>query len=871
MKDVIDVKQEPKKETLEIKNEQKNMLEKIFGRDEAMEECLKYFNGDTLAAEVWISKYAMKNGDGQLLELSPVDMHKRMAKEFSKIEKKYDINLNGEAKLLSEYGQKRQFLSEERIMGYFEKFKYIIPQGSVMASLGNHRIFASLSNCIVLPELQDSYAGICYADQQLVQLMKRRCGVGLDISTLRPEGMTVSNAAGSSTGAVSFMDRFSNSTREVAQSGRRGALMITMDINHPESEKFATIKQDLKKVTGANISLKLSDEFMNAVNKGAEYVQKFPVNSDKPKFTKKVKAAELWDTIVKCAHNTAEPGLIFWDRQHWYSTSSVYPQYKNISTNPCSEIAMGADSCRLIALNLFGCVKNPFTKNAEFDYEKLYEIAYEAQRLMDNLVDLELECIDRIIGKIKNDSDPEHIKAIELNTWNTLYESGKNGRRTGLGFTALADTMAALGYKFDSNKSAEIIEEMMKMKCKAEFDSSIDMAIERGKFVGFDTEIEKTSHFVQMLKKELPSVYDRMMKHGRRNVSISTVAPNGTLSIVAQTSSGIEPVFMMSYMRRKKINPADKDAKVDFTDAMGDKWQEFEVFHPKVKMWLEVTGKSDIKESPYAGATAEELDWKQRIKIQSIVQKYTTHSISSTINLPENIAPEKVSEIYMKSWEMGLKGITVYRSGSRSGVLISKEQKQEIEANKYFSEHNAPKRPKALDADVIQFINDGEKWIGFMGLLDGKPYEIFTGKLDDFQIPSYVESGKITRYKVINRKGEKVSRYDFSFIDKNNEEISIEGLNKSFDHNYWNYSKMISGILRHGMPLPYTIDLVSSLNLGAESLNTWKAGVARMIKKYIKDGTSAKDTKCPECGDEKGLVYEEGCLKCKSCGNSKCS
>lgn len=866
MKETIEL--EAKEKGLPTKNETKV---KTFSKEDVMLACLEYFNGDTLAAEVWINKYAVKNDQGELLEMTPSDMHLRMAKEFARIENKYDVHLNGKTKLLSEYGQKRGQLNEEKIYQYFDRFKYIIPQGSVMASLGNNKVFASLSNCIVLPELHDSYAGICYADQQLVQLMKRRCGVGLDLSTLRPAGMSVSNAAGSSTGAVSFMDRFSNSTREVAQSGRRGALMLTIDIRHPESENFALVKQDLKKVTGANISLKLGDEFMNAVKTNGEYTHKFPIDSDRPTFTKTVKAKELWDTIVKCAHNTAEPGLIFWDRQHWYSTSSVYPQYKNISTNPCSEIAMGADSCRLIALNLFGCVKNPFTKNAEFDYEKFYEVTYEAQRLMDNLVDLELECIERILGKIKKDDAPEHVKAIETKTWQTLYESGKNGRRTGLGFTALADTMAALGYKFDSNKSSEIIEEMMKTKCRAEFDSSIDMAIERGVFVGFDQTIEETSHFVQMMKKELPEVFERMMKHGRRNVSISTVAPNGSLSIIAQTSSGIEPVYMMSYTRRRKINPNDKDVKVDFTDAMGDKWQEYEVFHPKVKMWMDVTGKQDSKESPYAGATAEELDWIKRIKIQSIVQKYTTHSISSTINLPENIAPEKVSDIYMKSWEMGLKGITVYRSGSRSGVLVSKEQKKEMDANKYFQEHHAPKRPKSLDADVIRFVNGGEKWIGFVGLLDGRPYEIFTGNFEQFPIPSYVENGKIRRSKVINKKGESVSKYDFVFNDKEGEEIVVENLNKSFDSEYWNYSKMISGILRHGMPLSYATDLISNLNLGEESLNTWKAGVVRMIKKYIKDGTSAKDTKCPDCGDEKGLVYEEGCLKCKSCGASKCS
>jgi ribonucleoside-diphosphate reductase alpha chain len=843
---------------------------KSYTREEIMTELLIYFNGDVMASEVWLNKYCLKNNKGELFELTPVDMHRRMAREFFITDNKYNIELNGKSKSLSTYGQNRKHLTEDKIFEYFDKFKYIIPQGSVMASLGNPFVFASLSNCIVLPEIYDSYGGVMYSDQQLSQLMKRRCGVGIDISNLRPSDAAVSNFAGSSTGAVSFMERFSNTTREVAQSGRRGALMITIDVNHPDVEKFAVIKHDLKKVTGANISIKLSDEFMSAVQKDENYTLKFPVNSKNPSVIKVVKAKELWNTIVASARNNAEPGLIFWDKQHFYSTSSLYPQYKNVSTNPCAEIAMGADSCRLIALNFFGCVVNPFTKDAKFDYEKLYEVTYEAQRLMDDLVDLELECVNNILKKIDNDPEPDFIKETERKTWQLLYDNGKNGRRTGLGFTALADVIAALGYKFDSNKSLEIVDKIMKTKCEAEFDSSIDMAIERGKFTGFDEKIEEQSEFVQMLKKELPHVYERMIKHGRRNVSISTVAPNGSLSIIAQTSSGVEPVFMLSYKRRRKINPADKDVKVDFVDDMGDKWQENEVFHEKLKLWKQVTGKNDIKESPYFGSTAEEINWNKRVKMQSIIQKYITHSISSTINLPEEITVESVSEIYMKSWEMGLKGITVYRAGSRSGVLISTEEKKKIETDKYFSENNAPKRPKSLDSDVIRFVNNGEKWIGFVGMLDGRPYEIFTGNQDNFPIPSYVENGKIKRNKIINKDGEKVSKYDFSFIDKNGEEVLMEGLNNSFSSEYWNYAKMTSGILRHGMPLPYAIDLISSLNLKEESLNNWKAGVCRMLKKYIKDGTKSKDTKCSECGDENGLVFEEGCLKCKSCGYGKC-
>ena len=1211
---------------------------KPYTREEIMATLLEYFNGDVMASEVWLNKYCLKNSKGELFELSPVDMHRRMAKEFFATDSKYNIDLNGKSKSLSVYGQNRKFLTEEKIFEYFDKFKYIIPQGSVMASLGNPFVFASLSNCIVLPEVFDSYGGIMYSDQQLSQLMKRRCGVGIDISTLRPSESEVSNFAGSSTGAVSFMERFSNTTREVAQSGRRGALMITIDVNHPDVEHFAIIKHDLKKVTGANISIKLSDEFMNAVKKDENYTLRFPVNSKNPIFTKVVKAKELWNTIVSSARNNAEPGLIFWDKQHFYSTSSLYPEFKNISTNPCitddswimtnngayqvkdligmqfsavvdgkeylstdegfyctgkkkiyeittnegitlkatanhplkkvvklnrykketdwvevsnlkvgdllninnhnefswtgsgnkevgwllgsllgdgnicngrakleywgetkmelkehavklvknnikyregflgkgtetsvdilerdktsfdstyltkeaekynlksdkilypeiektssdfykgflsgwfdadgtvsgtqkkgvsvrlwstilsnlqvaqrmllrigivstiyenrseagykkmpdgkggskeylcksghelvisneniiifrnivgffdneksnklnnlinsygrklnrerfvvkikeikeigeelvydctvpeisefdanglsvhncAEIAMGADSCRLIAINLFGCVKNPFSPEAEFDYEKFYEVTYEAQRLMDDLVDLELECVNNILKKIDADPEPDFIKETERKTWQLLYDNGKNGRRTGLGFTALADTIAALGFKFDSNESIKVVDKIMKAKCEAEFDSSIDMAIERGKFVVFDTKIEEKSDFVQMLKKELPHVYERMMKHGRRNVSISTVAPNGSLSMIAQTSSGVEPVFMLSYKRRRKINPSDKDAKIDFVDEMGDKWQENDVFHEKLKLWKQVTGKNDLAESPYAGATAPEISWLKRVEMQAVVQKYTTHSISSTINLPEETTVENVSDIYMKSWEMGLKGITVYRAGSRSGVLISNEEKKKIKTDKYFSENNAPKRPKILDSDVIRFTNNGEKWIGFIGMMDGRPYEVFTGKIENFPIPSTVENGKTKRIKVINKKGEKVSKYNFIFVDKNGDEVVVEGLNNSFDPEYWNYAKLVSGILRHGMPLPYAVDLISGLNLADDNLNTWKAGVCRMIKKYIKDGTKAADTKCSDCGDEHGLVFEEGCLHCKSCGSSKC-
>ena len=844
---------------------------KTYSYNEVYENAIRYFNGDELAATTWINKYALKNNEGRFEELSPDDMHIRMAKEFTRIENGYKNKLQTESilKQLSKYGQDREFLNEKKIVNYFKNFKYIIPQGSVMSSLGNKYVFTSLSNCIVLPEIYDSYGGIFYTDQQMAQLFKRRCGVGIDISTLRPEGMRVANAAGTSSGAVTFMERFSNTTREVAQSGRRGALMITMDIAHPDIEKFVKIKQDLSKITGANVSVRLSDEFMKAVNNRTEFILRFPIDSTSPSFTKKIKAADLWDTIIKCAHNTGEPGLIFWDRQHHYSTSSVYPGFKNISTNPCSEIAMqGGDSCRLIALNLFNFIEFPFTSNAKFNYKFFFETTYEAQRLMDDLVDLELEHVERILEKIKSDPEPSKIKEVEEETWKLFYESAKKGRRTGLGFTALADTIAALGLKFDSDEALNEIEKIMRTKCEAEFNSSVDMGIERGKFEGFKPEIENTSAFVQMLKKELPDVYTRMMQFGRRNISLSTVAPTGSLSILAQTSSGVEPVFQLSYKRRKKINPTDTNTKVDFVDQSGDSWQEFNVYHPKLKLWMDATGENDFSKSPYNGATADKIDWLKRIKIQSIVQKYTTHSISSTINLPSDATKEKVGEIYFEAWKQGLKGITVYREGSRSGVLLSKDKKKEDKISPEIIERFSTKRPDKIEAEVVRFTNINEKWIAFVGLINDKPYEIFTGKSDSsFVIPDGIQRGWIIK-NIIN-KGEK--RYDFQYLDKTGTSIIVEGLSRLFNKEYWNYAKLISGALRCGMPIAQVVALIDHLNLNDETINTWKHGVERALKKYIPVGTPVEDRVCPNCGDPNGLVYQEGCTKCRSCGFSECN
>ena len=848
----------------------KNVNTKTFTYEDVLKASIEYFNGDELAATTWMNKYAMTDNDGEFVESSPDDMHNRMAKEFARIENDYTLryDLNGGAKFLSEYGQQRGPLTEEKIYNLFKRFGYIIPQGSVMSSLGNHYKLASLSNCIVVPEMHDSYGGVFYTDQQLAQLFKRRCGVGVDISNLRPSGSKVSNAAGSTSGAVSFMNRFSNTTREVAQNGRRGALMLSMDIAHPDIEDFITIKQDLQKVTGANISIRLSDEFMKAVDNNKQYTHRWPIDSDNPKFTKTINAKELWDTIIKCAHNTAEPGLIFWNRQHWYSTSSVYPGYENTSTNPCSEIAMqGGDSCRLIAINLFKFVENPFTKDAKFNMDNFYRATYEGQRLMDDLVDLEIEAIGRILKKVEDDDEPKNIKGVEKETWELLLKTGKEGRRTGLGFTALADMVAALGMAIDSDKAIAKVEGIMKEKCRAEFDSSIDMSLERGSFVGFDAKIEKTSEFVQMLEKELPEVYNRMMEHGRRNISISTVAPTGTLSMLAQTSSGIEPVFMTHYKRRRKLNEQDREAKVDFIDDTGDKWQEFTVYHHNLKKWMEITGETDITKSPYAGSTAPEIDWDKRVEMQAVVQKYVTHSISSTINLPNDVSLEKVSTLYMDSWKQGLKGITVYRDGSRSGVLVSADDKQDnVLENTEFKETRAPSRPKKLDAKVVRFQNNKEKWIAVVGLMNGRPYEIFTGKTEDvFVVPQVVEYGWVIKTK----KEDGRTQYDFQYEDKEGYKITMGGLSRSFDKEFWNYAKLISGVLRHGMPLHYVVDLIGKMNLYDDNINTWKSGVVRALKTFILDGTKVSDHTCGECGDE-GLVYEEGCLKCVSCGYSKC-
>lgn len=844
---------------------------KRFTREGVLAEALTYFQNDDLAATTWVNKYALRDDKGYLIEKSPADMHRRMAREFARIESNYACLPPYRKALLSTYGRERKALDEARIFDLFDGFRDVVPQGSVMASLGDPYRLASLSNCVVIPSPLDSYGGIFRVDQQLAQLFKRRCGVGFDLSTLRPEGAQVSNAARTSTGAVSFMERFSNTTREVAQKGRRGALMLTMDIAHPDVEKFITIKQDLAKVTGANISVRVSDEFLQAVDADADFTLRWPVDAKTPVITRQVKARELWNTLITCAHRTAEPGVIFWDRQHRYSTSSLYPGFRNESTNPCSEIAMqGGDSCRLIAINLFSFVTDAFTPAARFDQERFAQVSYEAQRLMDDLVDLELEAVDRILAKVNDDPEPDPIKRVERETWELLRDTGRKGRRTGLGFTGLADALAALNLKYDSDAALIATEDIMRTKCRAEFDSSIDMAIERGAFDAFDPAVERMSEFTAMLKEELPDVHARMMTHGRRNISLSTVAPTGTLSLLTRTSSGIEPVYMLGYTRRRKVMPGDKKARVSFTDELGDQWEEFTVHHPRVLDWMQATGKKDTTESPYANATANDIDWHKRVRLQAVVQKYTTHSISSTINLPSTATVEEVGGIYLEAWKEGLKGITVYRDGSRSGVLVANadEKGKGGEGGSGGEQTAHVSRPERLEADVLRFHNETEPWIAVVGLLDGKPYEIFTGKANGgFELPKWVTKGWVVKRKD-HKRGKNI--YDLEYADSDEYRITVQGLSRTFNPEFWNYAILISGMLRQGTPVPHVVDVVANLSLYDATLNTWKNGVVRALTRYIPDGTRATGRKCPECGDADGLYYEEGCLKCKSCGASKC-
>lgn len=851
------------------------MNETTYTYDEAYDATLKYFGGDELAARIWASKYALKDSFGHIYEQTPDDMHHRIAREIARIEKKYPNPM-----------------TEEKIFSLISHFKYIVPQGSPMAGIGNNFQVGSLSNCFVigLTGDPDSYGGIIKIDEEQVQLMKRRGGVGHDLSHIRPKGSPVKNSALTSTGLVPFMERYSNSTREVAQDGRRGALMLTVSIKHPDSEAFIDAKMEQGKVTGANVSVRIDDDFMKAATEGKQYQQKYPVTSDEPIYTKEIDAKKLWEKIVHNAWKSAEPGVLFWDTIIRESVPDCYADlgFRTISTNPCGEIPLCPyDSCRLIAINLYSYVENPFTKDAYFNFDKFKEHIGYAQRMMDDIIDLEMEKIDKILHKITTDPETEEVKETELNLWNKIRTKTLQGRRTGVGTTAEGDMLAALGLRYGTDEATDKSVEVHKTLALAAYGSSVNMAKERGAFEIYDAKREEKNPYINRIKEADPELYKQMVKYGRRNIACLTIAPTGTTSIMTQTTSGIEPVFMPVYKRRRKVNPNDKEVHVDFVDETGDSFEEFIVYHPKFIVWMNVNGlkvRHDytqeeldelVKKSPYYKATSNDVDWVAKVKMQGRVQKWVDHSISVTINLPSDVSEEMVNKLYVEAWKSGCKGCTVYRDGSRSGVLITmkddadekKEQKQE--AHHYMAaEEHILKRPIELDADVVRFQNNKEKWIAFIGLIDNRPYEIFTGIADDEEgifCPKSVNKGKII--KAIDANG--VKRYDFQFINKRGFKTTIEGLSAKFNPEFWNYAKLISGVLRYGMPIEQVLKLVGQLELDNKSINTWKMGVERALKKYLPNGTKASGQKCPNCGQET-LVYQEGCLICTNCGTSRC-
>jgi ribonucleoside-diphosphate reductase alpha chain len=844
---------------------------KVYSFDEALVDATKYFKGDELAANVWINKYALKDSEGNIYESNPDQMHRRLAKEIARVENKY----------ANPY-------SEEDIYDVLKGFTHIVPQGGPMTGIGNNYQIGSLSNCFVIGNdgSSDSYGGVMKIDEEQVQLMKRRGGVGHDLSHIRPKGSPVKNSALTSTGIVPFMERYSNSTREVAQDGRRGALMLSVSIKHPDAEQFIDAKMDGTKVTGANVSVKIDHDFMKAVKAGTEYKQQYPINSDSPKYTNSVDAKKLWDKIIHNAWKSAEPGILFWDTIANESIPDCYADlgFKTVSTNPCGEIPLCPyDSCRLLAVNLYSYVENPFTEGATFNYEKFNQHVGMAQRIMDDIVDLELEKVNKIIEKIESDPEGEDVKHTELNLWKKIKTKAIQGRRTGVGITAEGDMLAALGYKYGTPEATTFSTDIHKKLALAAYRSSVTMAKDRGPFPIYDSMREEKNPMINRIKEADPALYEDMVKYGRRNIALLTIAPTGTTSLMTQTSSGIEPVFMVSYKRRRKVNPNDAQARVDFVDEVGDSWEEYSVFHHKFNTWLEVNGydvdevstmsagdlNTIIAKSPYHGATANDVDWVEKVNLQGSVQKWIDHSISVTVNVPNDCPEEMVSKIYQTGWESGCKGITVYRDGSRSGVLISDDEKKEEEEDQIISkflETTAPKRPEKLEAEIIQFNNEKEKWIAVIGLLDGRPYEIFTGGAEEsFAILSQVSNGWVIKSKSDDGK----TRYDFQYEDSHGYKTTIEGLSRTFNKEYWNYAKLISGVLRHGMPLSFVVDMVNNLHLNDETLNTWKKGVARSLKKFIPDGTKPAENVCPSCS-EAALVYEEGCLNCKSCGHSKC-
>jgi ribonucleoside-diphosphate reductase alpha chain len=835
--------------------------------EEAYASTLEYFKGDELAATVWVNKYALKDSFGKIYEKSPEQMHWRIAREIHRIEQKYPNPLP---------------LVE--IHGFLKDFRYIVPQGSPMTGIGNNFQIASLSNCFVIgnPGPSDSYGGIMKIDQEQVQLMKRRGGVGHDLSHIRPKGTPVLNSALTSTGVVPFMERYSNSTREVAQDGRRGALMLSISIKHPDSEKFIDAKLEKGKVTGANISVRINDEFMKAVVNNESYIQHYPVDSDNPVFKREIEARKLWEKIVHNAWKSAEPGILFWDTIIRESVPDCYADfgYRTVSTNPCGEIPLCPyDSCRLLAINLYSYVNQPFTPEAVFDFAKFKKHVHYAQRMMDDIIDLELEKIDAIIDKINRDPEDPELKRVERKLWENIRVKAEEGRRTGIGITAEGDMLAALGLRYGSDDAIDFSVEVQKTLAIEAYRSSVEVARERGPFTIYDAHLEKDNPFILRLKAEDEQMYRDMVKYGRRNIALLTIAPTGTTSLMTQTTSGIEPVFLPVYKRRRKVNPNDANTNITFTDEVGDKWEEFNVFHHKFITWLEVSG-YDVNEvmqyndeklqevvarSPYYKATSNDVDWMNKVRMQGEVQKWVDHSISVTINLPSHVSEELVGQLYVTAWQSGCKGVTVYRDGSRSGVLLNNKDKEkdgdENEGQRF-------KRPRVLDADIIRFNNSEEKWIAFIGLKDNKPYEIFTGMVDDemFPIPKSIAKGKIIK----NRDDQGKSRYDFQYTDKYGYNNTLGGLSHMFNKEYWNYAKLFSSVLRHGMPIPDVVNLVASLQLDSDTINTWKNGVERALKKYIPNDTRAKKGKtCSECGSE-NLIYQEGCLKCTSCGSSKC-
>ena len=817
--------------------------------NEVFEKSLEYFSGDELAASVFATKYALQDNQGNYLETTPDEMHKRIAKEFARIEAKYPNPM-----------------SEDEIYELLKNFKYVVPQGSPMSGIGNTHQIQSLSNCFVVDSPQDSYGGILKTDQEQVQIMKRRGGVGFDISSIRPHGLRTSNAAKTTDGIGVFMERFSNSCREVAQGGRRGALMLTISIHHPDIETFINIKRDLSKVTGANISVRLSDEFMTAVENNEDYELRFPVDAtgDDKVVTRTASAADIWNQIIESAHGSAEPGLLFWDNVLNYTPAQIYKDdgFHTISTNPCSEITLSAyDSCRLLLLNTTSFVNNAFTKKAEFDYDLFREVAGKAQRLMDDLIDLEIECVDKIINKIEADPEGDEVKRNELLLWRKIKEVAQAGRRTGLGVTGIGDTLAMLGAKYGSKKSIKLTEKIYSTLAIGSYESSCHMATERGAFPVYDFDKEEGHPFMERLFEAAPELRELHRDHGRRNIALTTTAPCGSVSVLTQTTSGIEPAFMLKYTRRKKINSNDPDATPDFVDDLGDKWQEFDVYHHGFKQWMDATGLTEIEDSPYAEATANEINWESAVDLQAAAQRWVCHAISKTINLPNDVSVDDVKKVYWRGWKKGLKGVTVYRDGSRSGVLVSSDTKPNDDA---FSETPAPKRPDLLDCDIHQTSIKGEKWTILVGLMDGKPYEVFGGLANKIEIPRYYKDGTLTK-RVRKTKN---SKYDLRFGHAT-DEFCIKDVVEVFNNpTHSAFTRTISLALRHGAPVSF---MVEQLQKDRDTdFSSFSRVIARVLKNYIADGTAASEEVCENCGAEGSLIYQEGCVTCKSCGHGKC-